>query len=176
MRSSRPELDYLLCQSPVGWLGVVAGPAGVREVVVHGDAGEVLRRIALAHPQARPDEVGASAAAVEQLREYFSGTRHRFDLCFDFGGLSPFATAVLLALTAVPYGGTLTYGQLAQLTRRPGAARAVGRAMATNPLPIIVPCHRVLGVGGKLTGYSGGEGIATKQWLLRFEAQHAGRP
>jgi methylated-DNA-[protein]-cysteine S-methyltransferase len=104
------------------------------------------------------------------LDDYFHGRRRNFELPLAMDTLTPFTTRVLRTLAQVKYGSTLTYGELAALAGFPSAARAVGRAMATNPFPIIIPCHRVLGAGGKMTGYSGGEGIATKQWLLRFEA------
>lgn len=76
---------------------------------------------------------------------------------------------VLQTLQGIPFGATTSYGQLAMMAGHPGAARAVGGVMAANPFPLIIPCHRVLGAGGKLGGYSGGKGVATKKWLLAFE-------
>ena len=106
--------------------------------------------------------------AREQLREYFAGSRREFDLPVDTHG-SPFREAVWRELTAVPFGTVLSYGELGRLTGRDGAARAVGGAVGSNPVPIIVPCHRVLASNGKITGYSGGNGIPTKAWLLDHE-------
>lgn len=171
--------EFGLWRSPIGWVGVVAFEAGLAEIVLCQDADEVCRRIAECHPAAVARKAGAVARALAQLEEYFRGSRSTFDLPLDFSALPPFTAAVLRTLAAVPFGRTVTYGELAVLTGRPGAARAVGRAMAVNPFLIVVPCHRVLGAGGQMTGYSGGEGIATKEWLLRFEAKkddQASRP
>ena len=87
--------------------------------------------------------------------------------------LTPFARDVLAALQQVPAGATVSYGELAARAGHPGAARAVGRVMAGNPLPLVVPCHRVVGANGALTGYSGAAGVATKKWLLEFEKRIA---
>jgi methylated-DNA-[protein]-cysteine S-methyltransferase len=107
--------------------------------------------------------------AVEQLEQYFSGCRREFQLSFGLTGLTPFTQTVLAALQSVPFGTTITYGELAAKAGFPRAARAVGGAMAANPLPIIIPCHRVVAAGGRPGGYSGGGGVRTKEWLLAFE-------
>ncbi|MGH2732287.1 MAG: methylated-DNA--[protein]-cysteine S-methyltransferase [Actinomycetota bacterium] len=101
-----------------------------------------------------------------QLGEYFSGDRTSFDLPLHPEG-SPFQLEVWAGLREIPYGETSSYGELAQRIGRPGAARAVGSANARNPLSIVVPCHRVIGADGGLTGYAGG--IDTKAWLLEHE-------
>lgn len=108
-------------------------------------------------------------AAKAQLEEYFAGTRHTFDVPVLTKG-TPFQEAVWSALESIPYGETASYGELAQRVGRPGAARAVGGAVGANPVPIIVPCHRVMGSAGTITGYSGGDGIPTKRALLEREA------
>lgn len=120
----------------------------------------------------REAESSLSRRAAGQLEEYFAGQRKAFDLPVSFAGMSPFARTVLDCLYGVPYGQVLTYGSLAALSGHPHAARAVGRVMAANPVPVIVPCHRIVGSGGKMTGYSGGDGIPTKEWLLAFEADY----
>jgi methylated-DNA-[protein]-cysteine S-methyltransferase len=102
-----------------------------------------------------------------QLAEYFAGARTRFDLDLAPEG-TPFQRRVWDALCAIPYGETTTYGALAASLGRSRAARAVGAANARNPLSIVIPCHRVIGAGGGLTGYAGG--VARKQWLLAHEA------
>jgi methylated-DNA-[protein]-cysteine S-methyltransferase len=107
-----------------------------------------------------PDVVG-------QLREYFAGTRTRFDLELAPVG-TPFQQQVWAALREVPYGETTTYGELAAILGRPTAARAVGHANGHNPISIIVPCHRVVGTSGNLTGYGGG--LPRKRFLLALEA------
>lgn len=111
--------------------------------------------------------------AARQLEEYLSGVRREFSLAIDWTTLSPFQEAVLRATCAIPRGQTRTYAQIAAQIGRPRAARAVGRAEATNPLPLVIPCHRVVGTDGGLHGYGMGEGIKTKEWLLRMEREPA---
>ncbi len=160
---------FILWHSPIGWLGIVAGPAGLVEILSHPEEIEIRRRLASRYPQAREGRGPVCSRARDQLAEYFAGLRRSFDLPIDFSGLSEFMEAVLKKLMEVPAGSTVSYGELALRSGRPGAARAVGRAMAGNPFPIVIPCHRVVGGNGTLTGYSGGEGLATKEWLLAFE-------
>lgn len=161
-----------LWEGPVGCLGLVARAGRLCEIVSAAAPDVVLEQIAKAYPQATVGETDVIDEARRQLEDYFHGRRRQFDLPLDTEKLSPFTAKVLRILEQVPYGTTLTYGELAVLAGSPRAARAVGRTMATNPFPIVIPCHRVLGSGGKMTGYSGGEGIATKAWLLRFEAKN----
>ena len=106
-----------------------------------------------------------------QLGEYFAGTRTSFDLPLHLVG-SAWQRKVWAALLDIPCGETESYGSLAARIGSPGAARAVGLANGQNPLPIIVPCHRVIGANGSLTGYGGG--LDAKRWLLAHEAQHTG--
>lgn len=108
--------------------------------------------------------------ARKQLAEYFDGTRKSFDLPMSIEG-SGFYKTVLEQLVKVPYGTTVTYGQLAELAGSPKAARAFGSVMRKNPFMIVLPCHRVLPSGGKLGNYSAG-GPANKDWLLTFEKQN----
>lgn len=104
----------------------------------------------------------------EQLTEFFAGQRQQFDLPLDPQG-TEFQRQVWQALAAIPFGETRSYGQLAEGLGRKGAQRAVGAANGRNPISIVIPCHRVIGSDGSLTGYAGGMG--RKQWLLAFEAQ-----
>jgi methylated-DNA-[protein]-cysteine S-methyltransferase len=104
--------------------------------------------------------------AVKQLEEYFGGRRTDFDLPLDFKG-TDFQMKVWNALLAIPYGQTRTYGEIANRIGRPGAARAVGMANHDNPIAVIIPCHRVVGHNGSLTGYAGG--LHIKQHLLSIE-------
>ena len=106
--------------------------------------------------------------AVEQLHEYFAGTRTDFDLPVSLAG-TEFQKAVWQELTVLPFGGVVSYGEIGSATGRATAGRAVGGAVGANPIPIIVPCHRVLASDGRITGYSGGNGIPTKVWLLDHE-------
>jgi len=107
--------------------------------------------------------------ALRQLEAYFSGTLKTFSLSLCLN-VSPFQKKVLTALRRVPYGETVSYGELAKNIGNPKASRAVGQANARNPIPIVIPCHRVIGSSGKLTGFGGG--IAVKQSLLDLEQQH----
>ncbi len=109
------------------------------------------------------------AEAARQIREYLAGERKEFSLAIDWSLLRPFQREVLQVTFAIPYGGTRTYSEIAQQIGRPRAARAVGRAQATNPMPLVIPCHRVIGLDGKLHGYGAGEGLPTKEWLLKME-------
>jgi methylated-DNA-[protein]-cysteine S-methyltransferase len=109
------------------------------------------------------------AAAVRQLDEYFAGTRRDFDLPLAFRG-TPFQTRVWRELVEIPYGQTWSYGQLAKRIDKPSASRAVGLANGRNPISILVPCHRVIGADGSLTGYGGG--LERKRWLLAHEGLH----
>lgn len=106
------------------------------------------------------------AGVAAQLEEYFAGTRTRFDVEVDLVG-TPFQVEVWQALEKIPYGETISYGELARRIERPAAMRAVGSANGRNPVSIIVPCHRVIGADGNLTGY--GWGVDRKVWLLDHE-------
>ena len=104
-----------------------------------------------------------------QLKEYLDGNRSVFDLPIDWSGMTGFQFNVLKETFNIPFGQVLTYGEIARRIGNPNAARAVGRVEATNPLPILIPCHRVIGTDGKLHGYGGRGGIQTKAWLLHHE-------
>jgi methylated-DNA-[protein]-cysteine S-methyltransferase len=105
----------------------------------------------------------------EQLEAYFAGERVEFDVPLDPCGATPFRRSVWSALLEIPYGATVTYGELARRLGVPNAARAVGAANGSNPISIVVPCHRVIGLSGSLTGYAGG--LERKRYLLRHEAE-----
>ena len=121
--------------------------------------------------QAVPSEFQMSAA-IQQIEAYLQGKRQTFEIPIHWELLSPFQQTVLRAVYAIPYGETHTYGQIAAQIGVPRAARAVGRANATNPLPPVIPCHRLVGADGSLRGYGGGEGIRTKAWLIDMEDKH----
>lgn len=111
-------------------------------------------------------ETSLLARGREELLEYLEGRRRTFDLPLDLEG-TPFQQKVWSALADIPYGQTITYGELARRVGCPKGSRAVGQANHRNPLPILLPCHRVVGAGGTLTGYGGG--LELKEWLLRLE-------
>jgi methylated-DNA-[protein]-cysteine S-methyltransferase len=148
----------------------LATPVGRLRAVSDGHALVRVSWIAEDAPPATGGD-GVSRETVRQLAEYFAGTRRIFDLPIAFHGGSPFERAVWQAMRAIPYGETWTYGDLA--TQVGGVARAVGGACGRNPIPVVVPCHRVVGAGGRLTGFSGGDGIDSKARLLDLERGQA---
>ncbi len=113
-------------------------------------------------------DAASASLVVAQLREYFAGERQRFELPLAGSG-TEFQRRVWEALRRVPYGRTASYGEIARAIDRPSAARAVGGASRRNPLMIVVPCHRIVGADGALTGYGGG--LHRKEWLLKREAR-----
>jgi methylated-DNA-[protein]-cysteine S-methyltransferase len=116
-----------------------------------------------------PFEAEAIAPYAEELREYLEGKRRAFTFSIHWDIFRPFQKQALQAVFKIPYGETRTYSEIAVEIDRPRAYRAVGRANATNPMPIVIPCHRLIGTDGKLHGYGGGEGLKTKEWLLKME-------
>jgi methylated-DNA-[protein]-cysteine S-methyltransferase len=154
---------YTVVDSPVGelLLGGVAGSSGLRRLwFLDGEAADV------ADPSwARDDDAFPDARL--QLDEYFAGERREFDLELDLIG-TEWEQRVWNALLSIPYGETRSYGELASEIRTIRAARAVGMANGRNPVAVIVPCHRVIGAGGQLTGYGGG--LARKRTLLDLES------
>lgn len=140
-------------------------PLGI--LVIRGDA-EGIASIGFGLEKSDPPASVPSLLeeAARQLAAYFASARQSFDLPLHWHG-TPFETRVWQYLLTIPFGETRTYGQLAGSLGAPGSARAVGTANSRNPLAIVVPCHRVVGTGGKLTGYAGG--LWRKEWLLRHE-------
>jgi methylated-DNA-[protein]-cysteine S-methyltransferase len=147
-------------ESPVGPL-LLGGDGERLTRIDFQDGPRPLRPAAHWHRAAAP-----FAAAVEQLAQYFAGQRRRFDLPLAPTG-TQFQLRVWQALCAIPYGATLSYGELARRIGNPRASRAVGLANGANPLPIVVPCHRVIGANGALTGFGGG--VPIKRALLALE-------
>jgi len=147
--------------SPIGELVITASDSGLTGVWFPGKG-----PVAAASPNERGPASALLARATEQLAEYFAGTRTTFDLPLDGGG-TPFERRVWDALRTIRYGTTLSYGELARRLGDVRATRAVGAANGKNPIPIIVPCHRVIGANGALTGFGGG--LERKRWLLEHE-------
>ena len=148
--------------SPIGPLGLVATDQGLRAVSWRGEETSV---------ELPPDMLDGSdhpvlARAAAQLHEYFRGDRTSFDLPLDLRG-TEFQQAAWRALGDIPYGSTRSYGEQAALIGRPKAVRAVGQANGRNPVPIVLPCHRVIGANGSLVGFGGG--LDTKTLLLEHE-------
>ena len=167
---------YRRMDSPLGPILVAAAATGLRRIGF--EQGNPAPECPPAWQALSAGNEGTEAgwalrAAVRQIEEYFSGTRHAFDLPLDAEG-NPFQQRVWRELCRIPYGETWSYGELAGRIGRPGAARAVGSANARNPLPIVVPCHRVIGANGQLTGYYGG--LHLKAFLLELERGSSASP
>ncbi|WP_280177992.1 methylated-DNA--[protein]-cysteine S-methyltransferase [Methylobacterium haplocladii] len=150
--------------SPVGALTLVAGEQGLSAVLWEND--DPMRvRIGRGQPD---DDHPMLMETRQQLSEYFAGQRRSFSIALDFHGTA-FQCRVWHALLAIPFGETRSYGQIAAQIGHPNAVRAVGSANGRNPISIIVPCHRVIGASGRLTGFAGG--VTAKDFLLRLEGQ-----
>ena len=161
------DLGFDVVDSPIGPLLVAASQGGLAAISFRSDPDEQLDRLArIAGPRVLRSARSVDSARRE-LDEYFEGDRRAFDLSLDLRGLTPFTRTVLDELARVPYGETTTYGALAARIGQPRAARAVGTVMNRNRIPIVLPCHRVVGASGDLTGYAGG--LDVKQTLLELE-------
>lgn len=159
------ELD-----SPVGVLTLVASEVGLRAILWPGDD---PRRAGLAGATLAPGRSGVADEAAGQLAEYFAGERSAFDVPLDLQG-TPFQRAAWEALATIPFGETRTYAEQAAHIGRPNATRAIGAANGRNPISIVLPCHRVVGSDGSLTGFAGG--LEVKAALLAFEAGRSDVP
>jgi methylated-DNA-[protein]-cysteine S-methyltransferase len=165
MKDAR-TLHYSSFNTPMGTFSVAVGPGGEVAAAVFGEPGSLRARLPGA--EALPD-AARTAAARRQLEEWFGGARREFSVAVSPAG-TPFQRRVWDALRAIPFGETRSYADVARAVG--SSARAVGRANAANPICVIVPCHRVVGSDGSLTGYA--FGLDTKRRLLEFEA--AGAP
>ena len=155
--------DYL--ETPIGRLLLAGGADGLE--LIGFPAGKMAREADTGWVR----EPRRFAAATQQLAEYFAGTRRDFDLRLKPAG-TEFQLAVLAELQRIPYGETATYRDIATRIGRPKAVRAVGAANGRNPIPVVIPCHRVIGANGQLTGFGGG--LQTKADLLRLERENSG--
>ena len=154
---------------------IYESPLGPVEILANDEGITALRFVSRSKTRAaKTSGSGARspflAEAVRELEEYFAGERRAFTVRLDLRG-TPFELTVWRALLEVPFGRTVSYGELGRSVGKPRAARAVGGANHRNPVSIIVPCHRVVGADGDLTGYGGG--LWRKEWLLEHERRHA---
>ncbi len=161
------DVAYDVTDSPVGPLLVAATDRGLCRVAFDPDEERTLEELARLYGARVLRSPRPLEAARRELDEYFARRRTAFDLPVDVGALPGFQQLVLTALARVPYGETATYGGLARRIGKPRAARAVGGALNRNPVPIVLPCHRVVGTSGKLVGYAGG--LERKRALLALE-------
>jgi methylated-DNA-[protein]-cysteine S-methyltransferase len=156
----KEDCFYSYCESPIGKLLLVSSERGLAQIWFEG-------KVHRAPLDARPHENStALRETVRQLRAYFAGELETFELDLAPEG-TPFQQKVWSELLNIPFGETISYGELARRIGNPNASRAVGLANGSNPIPIIIPCHRVIGSNGKLTGYGGG--LPIKEKLLALE-------
>ena len=151
-------MHYAVINTPMGPMTVASTEKGVASI-----------RFGSNVPTGGPTDEAVNREAVQQLSEYFEGKRTAFDFPLDFEGTA-FQKAVWNELARIPYGETRSYGDIARAIGKPGAARAVGMANHDNPIAVVIPCHRVVGSNGSLTGYAGG--LHLKAQLLSIERQH----
>ena len=163
MQSDVPVFSRQTYKAPFGVLTVVGSDLGIRYVMFNNDAHpKPLERLHISDSEIH-DSVND---AITQLDEYFSGARRDFELPLDLRG-TEFQVAAWNSLADIPYGRTASYGQQAASIGRPKAVRAIGGANGRNPVAIVLPCHRIVGADGSLTGFGGG--IVVKKWLLDHE-------
>ena len=169
VRAGLLDAGYDVIESPIGPLLLAATDRGLLRISFNRgyDPEATLEEIARVAGPRVLRAPRAVDAAHRELDEYFAGRRHAFDLAIDLRGQASFSVVVLGELAKVPYGHTATYGELATRAGNPKAARAVGMVMNRNPVPVVLPCHRIVGASGSLIGYAGGLDI--KEQLLRFE-------
>lgn len=168
---------YTLFETELGWMGLVGSVAGLRRTLLPQPSPEaVLDLLAMGLPQVIADPSPFGDLPL-RLRRYLAGEQVPFDDELDLAGATPFNRDVWQATRLIPYGETQSYSWIAQQIGRPRALRAVGQALARNPFPIVVPCHRVLSKDGSLGGFSGG--LEMKKRLLELESTspmaHSGR-
>jgi methylated-DNA-[protein]-cysteine S-methyltransferase len=161
------DVAYDFVDSPIGTLLVAATPRGLCRISYDAEPERELDTLARTFGIRILRSPKPIDHARRELDEYFEGRRRHFDVGVDIALLADFNRRVLRELVRVPYGEVVTYGELAARAARPRAARAVGTVMNRNPLPIVLPCHRVIGANGKLVGYGGG--LHRKEALLRLE-------
>jgi len=164
----KSTISYSQTESPLGAIWIAATPTGLCCIGLGEGQPDTFFTWISRHLPDMP--LSADPAVLEpaaaQLDEYLAGRRQSFDLAIDVHG-TPFQNEVWTQLMGIPYGSTVTYGQIARRIGRPTASRAVGAAIGANPLPIVIPCHRVIGSKGALVGYGGG--LKNKETLLKIE-------
>ncbi len=158
-------LKFYACDTDVGWLGLVISPRGLRRTTLPRPARDEALRETLELGASEPVSEAEAGDLPLRVRDLAAGRQSALPI--DWDGISPFRRAVLEETMRIPAGQTRSYGWLAAKVGRPRAARAVGRVMATNPLPLVVPCHRVVASDGSLHGYGGG--LEMKAALLKAE-------
>lgn len=173
MTDKKQEVIYIgkLPASPLGPIWIAVSERGLASVEVSPDQEKITEHLIHAGYHQIVIDQSKTAAALQEISEYLHGERELFEIPIDWSVLTPFQERALHATYDIPYGQVATYGEIARQLGNPRAARAVGRAEATNPMPLVIPCHRVIGADGALHGYGAGEGLETKAWLLELESE-----
>jgi methylated-DNA-[protein]-cysteine S-methyltransferase len=161
------ELRFHVCETPLGWVAVTLADEGLRSITLPLASCDAALREAVERGAAAPAAGDEAREVDEAIGALVSGRPVKGSLRIDWRGITPFRRTVLEACATIPIGETRSYGWLAEQAGRPRAARAAGRVMATNPWPLLIPCHRVIGSNGGLHGYGGG--LPMKEQLLRIE-------
>jgi methylated-DNA-[protein]-cysteine S-methyltransferase len=161
------DLSFHLCETERGWVGLVVSPHGLRATTLLKETRDEALRDVMEAGAKIPAAEADLADLPERICALASGKYENLAVQVDWNGVTGFRRAVMEETMRIPAGKTLSYGAIAERVGYPRAARAVGRVMATNPLPLVVPCHRVVGSNGSLTGYGGG--LHVKEALLRAE-------
>jgi methylated-DNA-[protein]-cysteine S-methyltransferase len=155
--------------TPVGAVWAAVSDLGLIAIQIGDDVSAFSQQLATKFGVSPISSESQATPFLHQIEAYLRGQQKTFDIPIHWELMSPFQQKVRQSVYAVPYGETRTYGQIAAQIGKPRAARAVGRANATNPMPLVIPCHRLVGSDGSLRGYGSGEGIKTKAWLLDLE-------
>ncbi len=163
-------LAYDVLATAWGPVYVACTEHGLAMVQMGGSAASWGRQLRKAFSTSAEKQPAAVRKAASQIREYLSGKRRSFHTRIDWRGMSPFQRRVLRAALRIPYGRVSTYGEIAEAIGAPRAARAVGRALGANPIPLVIPCHRVIASSGSLGGYSAAGGVRVKRKLLDLES------
>ena len=155
---------------PLGSIGIVATSRGLAHVLLTQRTAAQTRKLLQSRFDSAEHDPDLLPDFQKELQNYFAGNRVRFRVKIDLSRLTDFQRKVLDACRRIGYGQTTTYGELARQIGRPHAGRAVGQALGRNPVPLVIPCHRVLAGNGSLGGFSAEQGVKLKQWLLNLEA------
>lgn len=167
-------LSVTVFKTPLGWAGISMSGKRIRRIVLPQRSAAAVRQEleADAAPREKTLKAAEGQRAVRLLAAYLAGRPVSFDLPLDLGYYTPFQRSVWKAAAAIPFGQTRSYAWIARKIGKPGAARAVGQALGANPIPVIIPCHRVISASGRLGGFSGGLGMKRK--LLELEGGSRG--